>query len=117
MGLFLQKTNIIRDYLEDILEEPAPRMFWPREIWGKHADELAAFKVPPEPVTAYCRRFSRCRPNLQCGRSGTSTARTCYSVLLEAPCQIGCPISLSFRLRGAESRQTDELVPSRFIAS
>ena len=25
MGLFLQKTNIIRDYLEDIDEEPAPR--------------------------------------------------------------------------------------------
>lgn len=25
MGLFLQKTNIIRDYLEDIKEEPAPR--------------------------------------------------------------------------------------------
>lgn len=25
MGLFLQKTNIIRDYLEDINEEPAPR--------------------------------------------------------------------------------------------
>ena len=25
MGLFLQKTNIIRDYLEDITEEPAPR--------------------------------------------------------------------------------------------
>ena len=25
MGLFLQKTNIIRDYLEDIVEEPAPR--------------------------------------------------------------------------------------------
>eukprot|EP00775_Hariotina_reticulata_P011371 gene11371-11520_t len=34
MGLFLQKTNIIRDYLEDINEEPAPRMFWPHEIWG-----------------------------------------------------------------------------------
>ena len=27
MGLFLQKTNIIRDYLEDISEEPAPRSF------------------------------------------------------------------------------------------
>ena len=27
MGLFLQKTNIIRDYLEDIVEEPAPRCF------------------------------------------------------------------------------------------
>ena len=25
MGLFLQKTNIIRDYLEDINEEPVPR--------------------------------------------------------------------------------------------
>lgn len=46
MGLFLQKTNIIRDYLEDILEEPAPRMFWPREIWGNYADDLAAFKDP-----------------------------------------------------------------------
>jgi Squalene/phytoene synthase len=45
MGLFLQKTNIIRDYLEDIVEEPAPRMFWPREVWGKHADRLADFKV------------------------------------------------------------------------
>eukprot|EP00892_Ulva_mutabilis_P000017 jgi/Ulvmu1/10015/UM059_0064.1 len=46
MGLFLQKTNIIRDYLEDILEEPAPRMFWPREIWGKYAGELDEFKEP-----------------------------------------------------------------------
>lgn len=25
MGQFLQKTNVIRDYLEDINEEPAPR--------------------------------------------------------------------------------------------
>lgn len=37
MGLFLQKTNIIRDFLEDINEEPAPRMFWPKEIWGDYA--------------------------------------------------------------------------------
>ncbi|KAF2322837.1 hypothetical protein GH714_031262 [Hevea brasiliensis] len=29
MGLFLQKTNIIRDYLEDINEIPKSRMFWP----------------------------------------------------------------------------------------
>lgn len=29
MGLFLQKTNIIRDYLEDQLEG---REFWPREV-------------------------------------------------------------------------------------
>ena len=45
MGLFLQKTNIIRDYLEDIMEEPAPRMFWPREIWGEYGRTLADFKV------------------------------------------------------------------------
>lgn len=29
MGLFLQKTNIIRDYLEDQLEG---REFWPKEV-------------------------------------------------------------------------------------
>ncbi|KAL4247780.1 phytoene/squalene synthase family protein [Abortiporus biennis] len=31
MGLFLQKTNIIRDYREDVEQQ---RFFWPREIWG-----------------------------------------------------------------------------------
>ncbi|EKM50063.1 uncharacterized protein PHACADRAFT_264568 [Phanerochaete carnosa HHB-10118-sp] len=31
MGLFLQKTNIIRDYREDVNQK---RYFWPREIWG-----------------------------------------------------------------------------------
>ena len=44
MGLFLQKTNIIRDYLEDICVEPAPRMFWPAEIWGRYAASLDEFK-------------------------------------------------------------------------
>ena len=29
MGLFLQKTNIIRDYLEDVQDG---RHFWPREV-------------------------------------------------------------------------------------
>ncbi|CAH2076797.1 unnamed protein product [Thlaspi arvense] len=43
-GLFLQKTNIIRDYLEDINEIPKSRMFWPREIWGKYVDKLEDFK-------------------------------------------------------------------------
>ncbi|KAG6852766.1 hypothetical protein C0991_009263 [Blastosporella zonata] len=32
MGLLLQKTNIIRDYREDVDEQ---RYFWPREIWGR----------------------------------------------------------------------------------
>ena len=29
MGLFLQKTNIIRDYLEDVKED---RQFWPKAV-------------------------------------------------------------------------------------
>lgn len=35
MGLFLQKTNIIRDYLEDTQEG---RAFWPQEVrlWCEH---------------------------------------------------------------------------------
>ncbi|EPS74249.1 hypothetical protein M569_00507, partial [Genlisea aurea] len=44
MGLFLQKTNIIRDYLEDINEVPKSRMFWPREIWNKYAKKLEDLK-------------------------------------------------------------------------
>lgn len=37
MGLFLQKTNIIRDYAEDLGDG---RSFWPREIWSKYAEKL-----------------------------------------------------------------------------
>ncbi|XP_047325770.1 squalene synthase 2 [Impatiens glandulifera] len=44
MGLFLQKVNIIRDYLEDINEIPKSRMFWPREIWSKYVDKLEDLK-------------------------------------------------------------------------
>ena len=35
MGLFLQKTNIIRDIREDTDDN---RKFWPKEIWSKHVD-------------------------------------------------------------------------------
>jgi farnesyl-diphosphate farnesyltransferase len=34
MGLFLQKTNIIRDYLEDFVDG---RAFWPQEVWKKYS--------------------------------------------------------------------------------
>jgi farnesyl-diphosphate farnesyltransferase len=37
MGLFLQKTNIIRDIKEDFDDK---RMFWPREIWSRHVDNF-----------------------------------------------------------------------------
>eukprot|EP01133_Synstelium_polycarpum_P004967 gene4967-5776_t len=43
MGLLLQKTNIIRDYLEDINEA---RIFWPREVWSKYTIKLENFKNP-----------------------------------------------------------------------
>lgn len=37
MGLFLQKTNIIRDVREDHYDN---RHFWPKEIWSKHVDRF-----------------------------------------------------------------------------
>jgi farnesyl-diphosphate farnesyltransferase/isopentenyl-diphosphate delta-isomerase type 1 len=45
MGLFLQKTNIIRDYLEDYVDG---RAFWPRSVWTKYAtiDDLGDFTRP-----------------------------------------------------------------------
>lgn len=45
MGLFLQKTNIIRDYHEDLI---SGRMFWPREIWSRYADHPEDFMLLPE---------------------------------------------------------------------
>jgi farnesyl-diphosphate farnesyltransferase len=45
MGLFLQKTNIIRDYLEDLEEG---RTWWPEEIWSQYAGSLADFKDKPD---------------------------------------------------------------------
>ena len=44
MGLFLQKTNILRDYLEDVSEEP-PRLFWPRSVWSLYAKEVKDFTL------------------------------------------------------------------------
>ncbi|XP_033846415.1 squalene synthase isoform X2 [Periophthalmus magnuspinnatus] len=43
MGLFLQKTNIIRDYLEDTQDG---RAFWPKEAWSQFADRLEDFVQP-----------------------------------------------------------------------
>ncbi|KAL7002645.1 squalene synthetase-like protein [Sarracenia purpurea var. burkii] len=52
MGLFLQKTNIIRDYLEDINEIPKSRMFWPRQIWSKYVNKLEDLKDEENSVKA-----------------------------------------------------------------
>lgn len=45
MGLFLQKVNITRDYLEDINQVPQ-RIFWPRDVWAKYSRKLENFKEP-----------------------------------------------------------------------
>ncbi|KAL5855404.1 hypothetical protein ACOSQ3_005245 [Xanthoceras sorbifolium] len=52
IGIFLQKTNIIRDYLEDIREIPKPRMFWPCEIWRKYANKLEDLQYEENSVEA-----------------------------------------------------------------
>lgn len=51
MGLFLQKTNIIRDYLEDFVEG---RAFWPKEIWGQYASDLGEFANNPTEKALSC---------------------------------------------------------------
>lgn len=48
MGLFLQKVNILKDYLEDLAEG---RVFWPEEIWRLYApngslDDISVFAKP-----------------------------------------------------------------------
>ncbi|MFN8276451.1 MAG: squalene synthase [Chitinophagales bacterium] len=45
MGLLLQKTNITRDYYEDL---NLGRSFWPKEIWGKYADRLDELMKAPD---------------------------------------------------------------------
>jgi len=44
MGLFLQKTNIIRDYLEDL---HAGRIWWPKQIWNKYVSQIDLLSTNP----------------------------------------------------------------------
>lgn len=49
MGLFLQKTNIIRDVKEDWDDK---RRFWPREIWSKYVDDFGDLFKPEKKEAA-----------------------------------------------------------------
>ncbi|MBL7779440.1 MAG: squalene synthase [Chitinophagales bacterium] len=52
MGLLLQKTNISRDYYEDL---NLGRVFWPKQIWGKYATQLEEFhNKPSSPESLAC---------------------------------------------------------------
>lgn len=67
MGLFLQKTNIIRDVREDNDDN---RRFWPKEIWSKHLDKWedlfdpahrdAALNVNSEMISDALNHFDQC---------------------------------------------------------
>ncbi|MEX0812049.1 MAG: squalene synthase [Chitinophagales bacterium] len=45
MGLFLQKTNITRDFAEDL---DSGRFFWPEEIWEKYCNAPSELQAKPE---------------------------------------------------------------------
>jgi len=49
MGLFLQKTNIIRDIKEDFDDK---RRFWPKEIWSKHVTNFEDLFKPENKAAA-----------------------------------------------------------------
>ena len=42
MGLFLQKTNITRDYLEDLVDN---RSFWPADVWSLYRSTLPELRT------------------------------------------------------------------------
>lgn len=51
MGMFLQKVNIIRDYLEDLNEG---RTFWPRDIWSRYAKTLLDLRTQDKSKSLEC---------------------------------------------------------------
>ena len=66
MGKFLQKTNIIRDYLEDYVDG---RAFWPQDVWRQYAPngELGDFAKAEHGTAARCLY-------LHCGAPGPRSA-------------------------------------------
>jgi len=54
MGLFLQKTNITRDYLEDLMAVNS-RVFYPKDIWGKYGQKFEDLRDPKNAErSVYC---------------------------------------------------------------
>ena len=49
MGLFLQKTNITRDYLDDVTQD---RHFWPEEVWRQYSRALSDFRAGNSAIAA-----------------------------------------------------------------
>ncbi|CAA2961965.1 squalene synthase [Olea europaea subsp. europaea] len=51
-SVFLQKADVILDYLEDINETPKPRILWLRQIWSKYTDRLEDLKYEKNSIQA-----------------------------------------------------------------
>ena len=49
MGLMLQKTNIIRDFLEDLVDG---RTWWPKEVWAQYVPQLSDLAEPEHSAAA-----------------------------------------------------------------
>lgn len=82
MGLFLQKTNILRDYLEDYVEG---RTFWPQSIWKKHSDgsqDLGYFTNQTNPLVRD--NSIRCINELVC--NALELVPSCLAYLADLHC-------------------------------
>ncbi|RNA20976.1 squalene synthase [Brachionus plicatilis] len=93
MGLFLQKTNITRDYAEDVEKK---RFFWPNELCSKFTDDYAGFLKNPSQkaldllnsmVNDALRHFTQCVSYLKC-LGDTTVFKFCAIPQLMALCTL-----------------------------
>lgn len=78
MGLFLQKTNIIRDYAEDCEEG---RFFWPRECWGQPGADFSSQADVANGIVETHKGSKHFRPE---GEAGDRAMFVLSSMLLDA---------------------------------
>lgn len=78
MGLFLQKTNIIRDYAEDCAEG---RFFWPQECWGAPGADFKSQAEVAKGIVAVSSGAKHYRPE---GEDGERAMFVLSSMLLDA---------------------------------
>ncbi|UZJ56086.1 hypothetical protein CBS101457_005406 [Exobasidium rhododendri] len=78
MGLFLQKTNIIRDYAEDCEEG---RHFWPQECWGAPGADFASQADVAKGIVETSRGSGHYKPK---GEEGKRAMFVLSTMLLDA---------------------------------
>jgi farnesyl-diphosphate farnesyltransferase len=78
MGLFLQKTNIIRDYAEDCAEG---RHFWPKECWNMPGADFASQAEVAKGIVETSKGSGHYRPE---GKDGERAMFVLSTMLLDA---------------------------------